>query len=191
MISPFAALFIAIQQRLATILDVNSQQAIKFIDQDLSQLEDTAGGYNRPPVSWPCALIDIHDTSFTSYAALVQQGQVGVSIRLGFPPFSSTALQVPVADRNKALYYYDLEQAIVLALHGWTPGTVTIDDNGNTFDLSNIFGDLIRMRAVKEDRNDLLRVRCIYFTLPMEDHSTEEVQQYTSATPNFTIGLTD
>jgi len=173
MTSPFAILFLAIQQRLATIVDNNSAPIFTFIEQDLGQLEDNTKGINRPPVSWPCALIDIDDSNFQNTGENGQTGVVNVYIRIGFPPFSSTALSTPEAYKNKALYYYDLEQAIFTTFHGWNPTTVNIVGS-TTADLSDIFGHFIRVRAMKEERNDLLRVRTIIFTVSMSDHSAED-----------------
>jgi hypothetical protein len=181
--SPFAILFLAIQNRIGAIVDGNGHPIFKFIEQDLSQLEDATKGFNRPPVSWPCALIDIDDANFKQIGENAETGVVGVCVRIGFPPYSSTEIKVPDTYKNKALYYYDLEQALILALHGWSPGVTTINSTGPiTFDLSDIFGHLIRVRATKEDRSDFLRVRCIYFTLSMDDYSTMNQVTTTPAT---------
>ena len=188
--SPFAILFLAIQNRIGAILDGSNNPIFTFINQDLGQLEDASKGINRPPVSWPCALIDIDDSNYKQLGENTQNGSVNICIRIGFPPFSSTEIKVPAAYRNKALYYYDLEYAVVKALHGWSPGVTVIDSNGPvTADLSDIFGHLIRVRVTKEDRNDLLRVRCIYLTLSMDDHSTQDQITLVPATLNLTADI--
>ena len=194
MTSPFALLFLAIQQRLASITDNDEKTILGTIDQDLMQLEDASKGLNRPPVSWPCGLIDIDDSTFQNMGENVQSGVVSVCIRIGFPPFSSTELRTPAVYKNKALYYYDLEQAIVEAFHGWSPATVIIEPAVGstpaiTADISNIFGHFIRTRIVKEDRNDLLRVRAIMFTVSMDDYSTQTETTYVPATISLTTGI--
>jgi hypothetical protein len=186
MTSPFALLFLAIQKRLGNIIDVNSNGILGTIDQDLGQLEDNSKGMNRPPVTFPCALIDIDDATFQNEGDNAQLAVVNVCIRIGFPPFSSTELKVPPEYKNKALYYYDIEQAIVQAFHGWNPTIVNIDGATTTADLSDIFGHFIRVRVAKEDRNDLLRVRAIMFTLSMNDYSTAIGTTLVPATPNIT-----
>ena len=174
--SPFALLFLSIQQRLATIVGGDSLPIFKTIDQDLGQLEDASRGLNRPPVNWPCALIDIDDTEFSNISENDQLGRVHICIRIGFPPFSSTELNTPATYKNKALYYYDLEQQVYLTLQGWNPTTVIVDDIADpviTADLSDIFGHFMRQRVTKEDRNDLLRIRQLTFSLTMDDNSAE------------------
>jgi hypothetical protein len=193
MTSPFAILFLAIQQRLAQITTGSPAVPVfNFIDQDLGQLEDASKGINRPPVAWPCALIDIDDANYTNMGENVQDAVVNVCLRIGFPPFSSTELNVPAPYRNKALYYYDLEQAVIDTFQGWSATTVIIDDTTSpvtTADLSDTFGHFIRVRISKEDRNDLLRVRCIMFTLGMTDYSTLEESTFIPASVNLTTTI--
>jgi hypothetical protein len=193
MTSPFAILFLAIQPRLAQITTGSPAVPVfNFIDQDLGQLEDASKGINRPPVAWPCALIDIDDANYTNMGENVQDAVVNVCLRIGFPPFSSTELNVPAPYRNKALYYYDLEQAVIDTFQGWSATTVIIDDTTSpvtTADLSDTFGHFIRVRISKEDRNDLLRVRCIMFTLGMTDYSTLEESTFIPASVNLTTTI--
>lgn len=193
--SPFALLFLAIQQRLQAIT-IDDQPLFKTIDQDLGQLEDNTRGMNRPPVNWPCALIDIDDATYTNVGENSQLGIANICIRIGFPPFSSTEMHVPDTYRNKALYFYDIEQAVITAIQGWAPGTVTITAAqpdadppvaAVTQNIGDIFGHLIRVRATKEDRNDLLRVRAIMFTLSMDDNSTQNPETFISP---ITLNLT-
>jgi hypothetical protein len=191
MTSPFAILFIAIQNRLKAIT-INSQPAFPWIDQDLMQLE-SHNGDDRPPVQWPAVTIDIDHGSFTNLGENVQQGLIKVCIRIGFPPFSSTSSITPAGYRNKALYFYDLENAIHLAMHGWTPGTVTIDDTthpATTADLSNIFGHFLRTAATTEHRNDRIRVRQLEYTIGMSDYSTQNQVNLTPATIALTAQIT-
>jgi hypothetical protein len=172
MTSTFAQLFVAIQNRIKAIT-IDGDPAFKWIDQDLMQIE-SHNGDDRPPVSWPAVTIDIDDAAFTNLSDLAQQGVITVIIRIGFPPFSATSSITPAAYRNKALYYYDLENALHLSLHGWTPGVVEIDDAGPiTADLSDVFGHFIRTRVKTERRNDRIRVRQLTYTLSMDDNSAE------------------
>jgi hypothetical protein len=192
--SPFAVLLIAIQNQLKTInLAGSPTGTFGTNDQDLGQLEDASRGINRPPVSFPCALTDIEDAEFTQLGDNAERGKVNVCIRLGFPPFSNTSSITPAPYRNDALYYYEIEQAVYLAFQGWTPGVTTTDDTTTphtTFDLGDIFGKFIRVRAVTERRNDLIRVRALYFTLTIDDYSALQQPTIqngitTSVTVNF------
>lgn len=188
MTSPFAILFRAIQLRLNEITDTDENPIFRSIDQDLMQLEDASRGVNRPPVSWPCALIDIDDANFENMGENTQSAVINICIRIGFPPFSSTEMKTPDTYKNKALYYYDLEQAVIESFHGWSPSTVAITDD-ITADLSDIFGHFIRTRVVREDRNDLIRVRNIMFTLGMDDYSTLRQITYIPASINLSTSI--
>ena len=74
-------------------------------------------------------------------------------------------------------------------MQGWSPDTVTVDDTTNpvtTADLSNIYGHMIRIKAMTEQRSDMIRVRAITYTLSMDDYSTEDTVTYSPATLNLT-----
>jgi len=187
--SPFAVLFVAIQNRLKS-LQIESVQIFKTIEQDFGQLEDASRGINKPPVSWPCALIDIEDATFNQVGQNSELGSVNICIRVGFPPFSSSSSITPAPYRNSALYFYDLEQAIYEAFQGWTPGTVTVDETTDpvtTINVGDIFGKFIRVRAVTERRLDLIRVRCLYFSLTIDDNTA--IQSNIMVSP-ITLNLT-
>ena len=188
MISLFAQLFIAIQNRIKAITIDRSAPVFPWIDQDLMQLE-SHNGDDRPPVSWPACTIDIDDSAFTNRGDLSQSGKVRVCIRIGFPPFSSSSNITPAGYRNKALYYYDLEQAVHLSIHGWTPGVVTIDDTtdpATTVDLSDVFGHFIRTGAKTEKRNDRIRVRELMYEIALVDNTTSEETTLVAASINLT-----
>jgi hypothetical protein len=187
MTSKFAQLFIAIQNRIKAIT-IDSAPAFKFIDQDLMQLE-SHNGDERPPVSWPAVTIDLDDARFENMGDNAQTGVITVCIRIGFPPFSAASSITPANYRNKALYFYDLEDALHRTLQGWSPGTVTIDDTvepSTTADLSNVFGHFIRTSAKTEKRNDRIRVRQLTYTLSMDDYCTKPTITYIPASINLT-----
>ncbi len=177
MTSPFAILFLAIQNRIKAIT-IGGNPAFPWIDQDLMQLE-SHNGDDRPPVSWPAVTIDIDEARFENLGENAQTAKLAACIRLGFPPFSSSSSIAPATYRNKALYYYDLEYALHLSLQGWTPGIVTITPADPpapavTADLSDIFGHFLRTSAKTERRNDRIRVRQLTYALGMNDYSTLE-----------------
>ncbi len=159
MISPFANIFLALRQRIQAEVS-----AIKYIDQDLGQLKPAT----RPPVSWPCVLIDFEDFSFDNMADNVQTAKGVVIIRLGFAPLSNTGTATPGLYLQQALGYYDLEWSLHLALQGWSPH----DD----------YGRFIRTSAVTQRRPDNYRVRELRYSIAFEDYSTKPQQQYAPAT---------
>ena len=190
--SPFALLFLAIQQKIASLVDGNGKPYFNFIDQELGQME-YHNGDNRPPVLWPCVLIDIEDADFENIGENAQTGVLRLCLRIGFPPFSATSAATPAPYKNKALEYYNLEYNLHQAMQGWSPDTVTVDDTTNpvtTADLSNIYGHMIRIKAMTEQRSDMIRVRAITYTLSMDDYSTEDTVTYVPATLNLTDEIT-
>ena len=157
--SPFANIFLALRARIQSQVT-----AITYIDQDLNQLKPAA----RPPVSWPCALIDFEDFNFDKMGDNVQIANGTVVVKIGFAPYSNTSQATPDPYTEQALGYYDIEWSLHLALQGWSPG----DD----------YGHLIRTSAITQKRPDNYRVRELRYSLTFEDYSTKPQQQYTPAT---------
>lgn len=183
--SPFALLFLAMQQRIGTIADPDSGDPLfAFIDQDHGQLEHTISGL--PPVSFPCALIDIEDVDFTDIADNVQKAVLKISIRVGFAPYSSSSGLTPDEWKLRALAFYEQEQALHLALQGWSPGVVTLTETPLvTADLSDTFGHFIRTQAQSERRVDTLRIRRLTYTISMDDYSTRPVITMVGVVPDI------
>lgn len=147
--SPFANIFLAIQQRIQT-----GVSTITYIDQDLDQLKASA----RPPVSWPCLLIDFEDFNFDNMGANVQTARGTVVLRLGFAPYSNSSQATPSVYLQQALGYYDIEWALHKIIQGWSPG----DD----------YGCLIRTSVTTQKRTDNYRVRELRYSIAFEDYST-------------------
>ena len=155
--APFANIFLSIQNRIKT-----NAPAIKHIDQDLGQLKNT-----RPPVSWPCVLIDFEDFNFEDLSENVQLSNGTVVIRLGFAPHSNTSAITPTPFAELALNYYDIEWQLHQLMQGWRP-------------LNNV-GRLCRISATTQKRNDTYRVREIRYSIAFEDYSTKRVQAFAPA----------
>ena len=166
MTSPAANLFLALRTLIANLADGQGNPDFRYVDQDLGQLE-----MERPPVLWPCVLIDIDEMSFRNMTDAAQLGTVKVVLRLGFPPYSGTAASTPDAYAQMAIAYYDLEQVLFLALHNQPiPG------------LADIFGSPVRTSSATERRRDLLRVRQLTFSIGLDDYSATVSQHTASAT---------
>lgn len=154
--SPFANLYL----KVAALLKQEVPQ-IKYVDQDLGQLENYADG-ERPAVSWPCALLDIDEMAFTDMADYCQTGEGILTIRIGFAPYSSANGLAPDAVKEKALEYYQAEQMAHYALHGFSV------DNCR---------DIVRISRRRERRNDAYRVIEVKYKFGMEDYSTSPVRK--------------
>jgi len=184
MISPFANLFLALQQYIGSLQSGSPAAPIfKTIDQDLGQLEAHYGDM-RVPVLWPCCLIDVDSFRFDDMSNNGQNGNGYICIRLGFPPFSASNIAVPAEYVQKALGYYELEQQLHQALQGWCPG-----DQEGFSGLADIFGPLTRVSSITEQRSDIIRVRKIMYRIAITDFSTQPGFTLTSATPNISLDI--
>ena len=169
MLNPIANLFLALQAQIAALVDGEGKTYFKYVDQDLGQLE-MHNGDNRPPVLWPCVLIDIEDEDYKNIGANAQKGVVIVCLRIGFPPFSASSAGTPTSYVQKAIYYYDLQQILHQPLQGVAPSYMqdAVDI------LADVFGKYDRISAKTEKRNDFIRVREVKYRLSIDDYSTEQ-----------------
>ncbi len=157
--SPFANIFLALQQRIA-----KEMPGINYIDQDLGQLRTN----NRPPVSWPCVLIDFEDFDFDNLGENVQTAKGTVVLRLGFAPHSNSSHTTPAPYIEQAIGFYDIEWDLHKAIQGWATG---VD-----------YGSLARTSTTTQKRTDNYRVRELRYSIAFEDYSTKWQQQYAPAT---------
>lgn len=158
--APFANLFIALQQQIATEVP-----DVVHIAHNLGQLSDK----QRPPVSWPCVLLDFEDFKYTNLSENVQTAKGTVVVTLGFAQHSRAAHTTPEAYLQKALSYYDTEWQLHKALQGWSPS-------------EEQFGSLSRTSVTTTPNKHGYRVRELRYTISFDDYSTKPTQQYTPAT---------
>jgi hypothetical protein len=157
--SPFANIFLSLQQHIKTELP-----EIRYIDQDLGQLNANT----RPPVSWPCVLIDLENFDFENLGENVQTAKGTIVLRLGFAPHSNSSQISPQTNIRQAINYYDLEWSLHKTIQGWAPG----DD----------MGSLVRTSATTQQRNDQYRVREIRYSIAFGDYSAKLQHAYAPAT---------
>ncbi|MES2701817.1 MAG: hypothetical protein V4649_04215 [Bacteroidota bacterium] len=155
--SPFAKLFLEVQEQIK-----REVPAVAHIDQDLGQLSRS-----RPPVSWPCVLVDFENFRFKNLGENVQTAKGTVVLRLAFAPHSNTTAATPAPYKEQALSYYDIEWHLHKALHGWTPG--------------DEYGSMVRTSAITQDRADSYRVRELRYKIAFDDYSTKRELLYTRA----------
>jgi hypothetical protein len=127
---------------------------IEWIEQDFGQ--DVFDKW-RPNVAFPAVLIDFPRAVYSAEAGLKQFAEVSVSIRLLVAPFSQSYEDAPIEVREDALHYFELEQQLVDALHGWMPDDAYCQP-------------LIRESITSNNRNDIgLRIRNITFSVGYEE----------------------
>ena len=151
--SPFANLFLALQEHIQTEVP-----AVRHIDQDLGQLKTST----RPPVSWPCVLIDFETFDYENLAENVQTVTGTIVFRLGFAPHSNTAQATPAPYVQQAITCYDIEWDLHIALQGWAPGSD--------------YGHLCRTSVSTQKRTDSYRVRELRYSIAFHDFSAKWYQ---------------
>ncbi|MTK63618.1 MAG: hypothetical protein F8N15_03595 [Methanobacterium sp.] len=146
----FARLFLDLQARIKDQIP-----AINWIEQDFGQ--DTFDKW-RPNVDFPAVLIDFPDASYSQMAGNDQFGEVTIMVRLLVAPFTQSYEGAPIEVKQDALQFFELENAVVNALNGWTPR-------------DGYCQSLVRTRAQSHNRNDIgLRIRELQFTTAYEDY---------------------
>lgn len=152
--SPLASLYNSLLQHIQQTVP-----AIRYINHDFGQLEEP-----RPPVSWPCLLIDFDELTYSDMGNQPRQLVTGrLVLRLGLQGYSGLSNLKPEAVREKGLEFLELEQQLAAALHGWAPPGIS---------------RLLRRSAVTEKRDDDLRVRILSFELSYTDEAA--LPTYTS-----------
>lgn len=145
------------QPNTAKELEVYNQlQKIRWIDMDKGQLEfyDT-----RPAVAFPCALIKIEVARTENLGNNVQRCYGRGIVRLAFDYVGETAAKTPQALRAQSLAYFELVEAVYLAVQGKPAGLAKFD----------------RQSATEENRPDGLKVLNIPFSTIWLDKSAERL----------------
>lgn len=151
--SAFSELLLQIQDRIQ-----EKVTAIRQVDEEKGQLESYDEKTGRPMVSFPCLLVDFNVLAITDQGDGIQDVQLDVVLRLGFPPFSSAASWMPQDVKEKGLKYFDIEYFVYLALHTWTPEGFT------TF---------LNRPSRTEKREDTLRVRELHYETEYRETSLQ------------------
>lgn len=138
--------------------------AIRWIDQDFGQLENFD---MRPALLFPCVLIDFGTTTYTPNMRKSQIGNLTITFRLAFAPFTASHSLAPTLVREQALEYYGIEQDLYTALQGYATAYSST---------------LTRLSASTELRsNDTLRVRSIQYSTIFQD--------FTATPPTVAMGV--
>ena len=182
MTSYLANLFLSLEATLSGLTDSGGNPLFRYVDQDLGQL-DSLKPDGRPAVLFPCALVDIAAMHYEPVSDNVQTAKGRVVIRIGFPPLSATSAATTETYKEKALNYYEMEQAVHLALQGVVPALLV----GTTDVLSGIFGHLERIAAETQRRRDGLRVRELIYAIAYDDYSAKRSPGLTTATLGLTV----
>lgn len=93
---------------------------LRWIDEDEGQLNTPQG--IRPPVDFPCCLIDIRYPDCRDANEEEQVVSAQVTLKIGFQPMGETNNKAPRPVREKALERLAVVEKVQSVLQGWTAG---------------------------------------------------------------------
>lgn len=163
--STFATLFLDLQDYL------KGKFPAWHIDHDFGQMDFDM----RPPVNFPCLLLDFGSTQYSNAQHPYQIGQSLLVCRIIFAPFEQANDSTPLEYKEQALKFYELEQEVVFAIHDFDKDYVS---------------KLVRTQALSERRNDELRLRQVHFTFAFKEYASNETTTEVKepVEPVFVIG---
>lgn len=145
LVSPLAKLF----EKMITKIEADVA-AIRYISLDWNQLDEA-----NPQISYPALLIDFPDTQFSQMQGY-QDGTCNVRLKLITRSFTSTSNITPDANREAALFFFELEQDVYEAMQAW-------------YASGDLVNAMIRKSTTTEKRDDGLRVRIMDFECSFRD----------------------
>lgn len=165
-----ANVFLAVQNRLA------ESDEMRFIDQDLGQLEIDEIGERESPVAFPCALFDFVDVRYSDDSEYLQQGEAVLEVRIALLAYAAATHYKSDKHIQNALKYYNIEHRINKLLHNWS------DDR--------YFNPLSRISARTERRKDNIRVRVLTYSFGFRDNTATPVPAQTIDRPDLDLEIT-
>ena len=157
--SPFAQIMLDMQNRIAAQVP-----GIRMIDRYIGQ-DQTA---LKPALDYPAVLIDVENCDYEEAGQGSQFARATFSVKIFHADFSRCIQKSPSKVRENALKDFELEHAVMSALHGWAP-TAEVEN-----ELHQYAEPLIRTGDRSENRNDIgLRIRTILFTTAWEERMAD------------------
>lgn len=119
----------------------NQVPEVRWIDADEGQLN---ASNQRPPVAFPCVLIDMTYPQTEAMNATAEKIRVQFSLRIAFEGYGQTSSVAPVSVRERALERLDILEKIHRTLQWWN--------------CDRQINPLRRQRVTTERRQDGLKV---------------------------------
>lgn len=130
--------------------------ALSWVDKDKGQIDKYA---ERPPVSFPCALIKISLTGCEDLGGGIQHCKAACTVRLAFDFTGETSNVTPDEALESSLAYFDLAEAVYKKLQGFS---------------TEELGIFSRRSQTEDKRTDGLLVLNIPFETEFDDYTAEE-----------------
>ncbi len=153
--------FIDVERKLKGIA------SLRYVSEDWGQLN-----FERPPVNYPCALIDLGEADYSQAGNRSQMVEAVARITIADIRYQGIHPDAPNEDRERAFGIFDLIDEINRALHG-------LDGDSYT--------PLTRVKVKKVMRPDLVREFLITYRFSYTDTSASETYRRVAATPNIRI----
>ncbi|WP_295990517.1 hypothetical protein [uncultured Alistipes sp.] len=139
-------LFIALQDRLK-----EQVPALRWVDAEMGQLNVVP----RPPVAFPCCLVDMRYLQCRSLTAGAQRVAAQFTLRVAFQGCGSSCSEAPTSVRERALEHMDTLEEIHRALQWWSFG--------------RRINPLQRVSVVPERRSDNLKVYTMVYDTEFQE----------------------
>lgn len=150
---------------------------IRYVNQDLGQLEayDPSKPNSRPPVTFPCVLINISAAKYEDLGCNQKIATQYLTLRLGFAPYSDTSNLAPDDIANLAIQYYDIEETLMQLMEDFNPSSAITE-------LANITSSFTLLDDNLEERADLFIVRVLNYKIGLTITTTETKRTFTPVT---------
>jgi hypothetical protein len=149
---------------------------LKYVDQDWGQMDF----YSRPPVKFPCALLDIQSAEYSNCGNFIQQGIVTVVIRVFDVKLSNqlgaASAEAPANQKENARKIWSLLKKINISLHA------------QDF-LQEGYGLPVRRQLRRTKRNDGCYQNELFYTVQFTDKSMEAVTEKHHVEPKLYVSL--
>ncbi len=143
---------------------------LKYVAEDWGQLDYYT---NRPPVEFPCALIDVQGADYADLSRQYQQADATFTIRIAdYRPVNVSALSQE--SDEESFYIFDLLAEIYKALQGLCGPT---------------FSRISRTRLRKAERDDGIREMVMTFRFGFTDSSAAPKMQKATPDPRITAKI--
>jgi hypothetical protein len=139
-------IYLALCDRLKKVED------LRWVDFDEGQLSITG---ERPPVAFPCCLIDLQYPSCRDLDGFNQIVTLNIILKIGFQPRGETYAAAPEPVRQRALEVFDTVQKVHEAIQGEL--------------LGGMVSEIARRRAVKSVRRDGIQVYTVTYDTTFEE----------------------
>ncbi|MDR2383299.1 MAG: hypothetical protein LBD76_05375 [Prevotellaceae bacterium] len=150
-----------------------NNRLFEYVDLDWGQCDY----FDRHPVKYPCALIDVNNATYSNTGDLKQIGVISIQIRIIDLVLNNSSYQSPESQKDVAFAIFDLIAETNRLLHGWGQ-PVSNEKSG--------YGRLIKQQISKVNRRDGLREYKLLYSVQLTDNTAIPVHEQRKLIPTIT-----